>query len=749
MVLEQKTAAAKRIYDYELYAVDVKTFKVNRSGKELSHALVALFSVVCRTKRSSLFFLEAIVHENGTDVIYNTIETSISCVETLCPTVNVSTQRLSDQVRAIQRLRLLDQSLLDRLRYEALPVPIEPQENQVVTDTVAPIIQHDEEIQVQVCASNQDYERLSSALEDSIQEYRLVSSCSRPRLPRLPMHRRNVSLVGALDSILKPYLESSTDLIDTHSLLYCGAVAVCRVAEVKSPNLTQTAYRPPTKPQWQCRIEKRIDRARILIAKLMCFQKGNTRPRVMCFVDQAFAGTGISSNEYMTCIIERIDFWKQKVYAWASRIRRYRLRSERYHLNRVFQRDQRSVYRNWELSQSQVTNEPYNVNEEDMSTFWKNIWSIPIGHSEGEWIQTVRRECESYKEMDPITISAIDVSRAVRSMPNWKSPGPDGLHSYWIKWIRSSHERLAAQFQQALEMGSLPDFMTSGITYLIYKSGNTSDPKNYRPITCLPTIYKLLTSILRIKIQNHIFNNNILSPNQNGCKAGSRGTKDLLLIDMTITQQVRRGKRNVHMAWIDYKKAYDSVPHTWLMRVLELYKINPILCSFLSSCMGQWSTFLSQPGQMTSSAAPNLIRIKRGIFQGDSLSPLWFCLALNPLSTLLKDSTLGYRLRRGAEAISHLLFMDDLKLFASKKPDLMSLLKITDSFSKAIGMEFGVDKCAFIDVQRVFSYNACSLDVRGCIFKAWLEYTELKAKVNYSMDTSAPELKSRSNKVKI
>ncbi|TLM35229.1 hypothetical protein FEC24_18950, partial [Acinetobacter baumannii] len=87
-------------------------------------------------------------------------------------------------------------------------------------------------------------------------------------------------------------------------------------------------------------------------------------------------------------------------------------------------------------------------------------------------------------------------------------------------------------------------------------------------------------------------------------------------------------------------------------------------------------------------------------FQGDSLSPLWFCLGLNPLSTLLKDSTLGYRLRRGAEAISHLLFMDDLKLFASKKPDLMSLLKITDSFSKAIGMEFGVDKCAFIDVQR-------------------------------------------------
>ncbi|MBF2463456.1 hypothetical protein ICI39_14075, partial [Listeria welshimeri] len=94
------------------------------------------------------------------------------------------------------------------------------------------------------------------------------------------------------------------------------------------------------------------------------------------------------------------------------------------------------------------------------------------------------------------------------------------------------------------------------------------------------------------------------------------------------------------------------------------------------------------------------IRIERGIFQGDSLSPLWFCLALNPLSTLLEGSGLGYRLRRGGKVISHLLYMDDLKLFAPSCSQLMELLKVTETFSNSIRMEFGVDKCAVMHVER-------------------------------------------------
>ncbi|KAJ8736966.1 hypothetical protein PYW07_000237 [Mythimna separata] len=191
-----------------------------------------------------------------------------------------------------------------------------------------------------------------------------------------------------------------------------------------------------------------------------------------------------------------------------------------------------------------------------------------------------------------------------------------------------------------------------------------------------------------------------MSASQNGCRNGSRGTKELLLIDIAISQQVRRFRKDMSTCWIDYKKAYDSVPHTWLMRVLELYKVDATLRTFLMSCMRQWRTVLHYPGCRQIQENDEPIRIERGIFQDDSLSPLWFCLALNPLSTLLEGSGLGFRLKRGGQVISHLLYMDDLKLFAPNNLQLMELLKITETFSSAIRMEFGVDKCAVMHVKR-------------------------------------------------
>ncbi|KAL0859464.1 hypothetical protein ABMA27_010634 [Loxostege sticticalis] len=95
------------------------------------------------------------------------------------------------------------------------------------------------------------------------------------------------------------------------------------------------------------------------------------------------------------------------------------------------------------------------------------------------------------------------------------------------------------------------------------------------------------------------------------------------------------------------------------------------------------------------------IHIKRGIFQGDSLSPLWFCLALNPLSNLLNDSNAGYPLkhkitntdRLTTTQINHLMYMDDIKLYAQSQNSLYQLANLTEQFSQDICMEFGIDKC--------------------------------------------------------
>ena len=88
--------------------------------------------------------------------------------------------------------------------------------------------------------------------------------------------------------------------------------------------------------------------------------------------------------------------------------------------------------------------------------------------------------------------------------------------------------------------------------------------------------------------------------------------------------------------------------------------------------------------------------IRRGIFQGESLSPLPLCISLIPLS--LELNSLAYGSTIGTEQITHLFYMDDLKLYAKDNSELERLLKIVKGFSYDIGMEFGLSK---LDVIRI------------------------------------------------
>ena len=85
------------------------------------------------------------------------------------------------------------------------------------------------------------------------------------------------------------------------------------------------------------------------------------------------------------------------------------------------------------------------------------------------------------------------------------------------------------------------------------------------------------------------------------------------------------------------------------------------------------------------------ININCGIFQGNSVSPLLFCLSLIPLTNELNNTKYGYEIYE--KKINHLFYMDDLKLYAKNDKELECLLSTVKQFSDDIGMEFGLDKC--------------------------------------------------------
>ena len=132
-------------------------------------------------------------------------------------------------------------------------------------------------------------------------------------------------------------------------------------------------------------------------------------------------------------------------------------------------------------------------------------------------------------------------------------------------------------------------------------------------------------------------------------------------IDQNILNESKTRRKNLAMAWIDYKKASDMVPHSWIINCLKMYKTSDEVINFIDKTMKTWRVELTAEGRRLAE-----VKIQRGIFQIDALSPLLFMIAMMPLSHVLRKCTAGYKLSRSQEEVNHLMYMDDIKLYAKK-----------------------------------------------------------------------------------
>ncbi|CAG5044021.1 unnamed protein product [Parnassius apollo] len=191
---------------------------------------------------------------------------------------------------------------------------------------------------------------MRSILEKTMQETRSIALENRPRLPRIPLSKRNWAVVRALNPMLVTYLEASQDLCETDSILFGAALAVCRIIGAKLPMAGRASRQSSAIPAWRKRIEDRIAKAKALIGRLTSFGSGNNRLRGVRTVRMAFAGANISLSQLDITqkLTERIDDLKQKITAWGKRIRRFSERSRRFNQNRLFQSDQKRLYKSLE-----------------------------------------------------------------------------------------------------------------------------------------------------------------------------------------------------------------------------------------------------------------------------------------------------------------------------------------------------------------------------------------------------------------
>ena len=138
------------------------------------------------------------------------------------------------------------------------------------------------------------------------------------------------------------------------------------------------------------------------------------------------------------------------------------------------------------------------------------------------------------------------------------------------------------------------------------------------------------------------------------------------------------------------------VPHSWILKCLEMVGTAKNMIPIISNSMVNWKTILTSGGM-----AFGQVDIRRGNFQGDSLSQLLCIVIMLPFTLVLRKMRAGYKLAKDVNPINDLLFMDDLKLYgANSKDQVDSLVQVVRIFSQDIKMSFGLDKCAVLEMRR-------------------------------------------------
>ena len=143
---------------------------------------------------------------------------------------------------------------------------------------------------------------------------------------------------------------------------------------------------------------------------------------------------------------------------------------------------------------------------------------------------------------------------------------------------------------------------------------------------------------------------------------------------------------------------------------MRLTGVSESIMQMVENSMQNWKTMLTSAGIELAE-----VHIKRGIFEGDSLSPLLFVIYLIPMSLVLRKIKAGYSFGNDKPKVNHLLFMDDMKLFARLSDEIGKLVSTVYLVSADMLMEFGIRKCGVLVLKKSKVLMVCSYQMeRGC-----------------------------------
>ena len=328
----------------------------------------------------------------------------------------------------------------------------------------------------------------------------------------------------------------------------------------------------------------------------------------------------------------------------------------------------------------------------------------------------------SLSMISDIEFDAVDVFDVLQRESCKLSSGPDLIpHIVYRRLAAVLAYPLFLVFKESLETGTVPILWKKADVVPIHKTGARAVVENYRPISLTCVACRILERIVFRKIIQYCIAHKIISENQHGFLR-RKSTVTQMLECMDIWTKAFDNKETVKIAYLDFRKAFDTVSHAKLLSVLENKGIRGKLLNWIKDflkCRSQSVVINGIRSQVRS--------VTSGVPQGSVLGPLLFILFIDDISRVPKYSSMY-------------IFADDCKLFttspkaAANDDNLQSDLNDISDWADERQLRLSVPKCQILTINGV---NSCSFRIRNIAIEDTSEAKDLGIIIDNRLQFSA------------